>query len=160
MKKESTASKIVNLADVAFKRDEKKAGLEMTEYFVEKHRQIKGAQLVSAIQSSLRKKTFSGTEAQKLTEFLSRTFDIRGPAIQYAQAGYLKPGSSMLQEDKRTHKKKKLFQKVSSGNDFFHQLFLRLQVAVQENLLDYNGARVLVREIVTSYPTTRESLRR
>ncbi len=154
------ASKITNLSDLAFERDQKKATVELTDYFVKKNRQIKAAELVSAITRSLRKQVFSSSEAKKLTDFLSRKFDIRGPAIQYAQAGYLsagtKPGTGFIKSTKKT-----VFRKQKNqGSDFFHQLFLRLQSAVQENLLEYNGARVLYRQIVTSYPSSRDSLRK
>lgn len=151
--------KIITLSTLAFERDKRNATIELKNYFVEKNRQVKTAQLVTAMKSSLRKKVFSHSEANKLTDFLSRKFDIREPAIQYVQAGYLAPVSTANQDAGNT--KKRLFRKTTRvGGEFFHQLFLRLQSAVQENLLDYNGARVLVRDIVTSYPKSRGSLRR
>jgi hypothetical protein len=154
------SAKITHLSDLAFERDKEKAGAELRDYFVKKNRQIKAAQLINAITSSLRKQVFSSSEANKLTDFLSRKFDIRGPAIQYAQAGYLsacpKPDIGSAKSIKKTFFKKPKKQ----GSDLFHHLFLRLQAAVQDNLLEYNGARVLVRDIVTSYPASRDSLRR
>ena len=153
------SSKIINLSTLAFERDKKNANIELTNYFVQKNRQVKSAQLITAMKSSLSKKVFSHSEANKLTDFLSRKFDIRGPAIQYVQAGYLSPVSTAGKGAGDT--KKRLFSKTTrAGGELFHQLFLRLQSAVQENLLDYNGARVLVRDIVTSYPTSRDRLKR
>ncbi|MFT5729173.1 MAG: hypothetical protein ACI8PB_003336 [Desulforhopalus sp.] len=156
------SSKIINLSDLAFERDKKNANVELRDYFVKKNRQIKAAQLISAMKSSLKKEVFSCSEAKQLAGFLARKFDIRGPAIQYAQAGYLSPGPISNKGLAQTEKNKKtpLRRSVDRGNDLFHELFLRLQSAVQENLLDYNGARVLVRDIVISYPTSRDSLMR
>jgi len=154
------SSKITSLSDLAFERDKKKAAVELRDYFVKKNRQIKAAQLVSAINSSLRKQVFSSSEAKKLTDFLSRKFDIRGPAIQYAQAGYLSASTSPSAVITKSIKKAEFRKPKSKGSDLFHQLFLRLQAAVQENLLEYNGARVLVKDIVASYPTSRDSLRK
>ena len=156
------SSKIINLSDLAFQRDKEKAGVELRDYFVKKNNQIKAAQLMSAMKSSLKKDLFSCSEAKKITDFISREFDIRAPAIQYAEAGYLSASMSSTQGFSQGVKnnKKPLRKSVNRGSDFFHDLFLRLQSAVQENLLDYNGARVLVRDVVASYPTTRESLRR
>lgn len=158
MGEKTKTTKIIHLSDLAFQKEKERAGIELRDYFVKKNNQIKAAQLTTAIKSSLKKEVFSSSEANTLTDFLAKKFDIRGPAIQYAQAGYLS-GSSAQRE---THSaKQKLFKKpVHRGSDLFHQLFLRLQSAVQENLLDYNGARVLVRDIVQSYPASRESLRR
>lgn len=156
------SSKIINLSELAFQRDKEKAGAELRDYFVKKNRQIKAAQLISAMKSSLRKEVFSSSEAKKITDFLSRKFDIRAPAIQYAEAGYLSPSTSSTQGLPQSVKnqKKPLRRVVNKSSDYFHELFLRLQSAVQENLLDYNGARVLVRDVVASYPTARDSLRR
>lgn len=152
------SSKITDLSDLAFKRDKEKVDVELRDYFVKKNRQIKAAQLTSAMKSSLKKKVFSCPEAKKITDFLARKFDIRGPAIQYAQAGYLSVSRSQGRSKPETIKP--LRSPAKRGGDLFHELFLRLQLAVQENLLDYNGARVLVRDVVESYPTSRDSLRR
>jgi len=154
------SSKIIHLSDLVFERDKKKADVELRDYFVKKNRQIKAAQLMSAVKSSLKKEVFSCSEAKKLTVFLSSKFDIRAPAIQYAQAGYLSPSTSSTQGLPKSVKTAPLRKSVNRGNDLFHELFLRLQSAVEENLLDYNGARLLVRNIVVSYPTSRDSLRR
>lgn len=154
------SSKIIHLSDLAFQRDKEKADVELRDYFVKKNRQIKAAQLMTAMKSSLRKEVFSCSEAKKIIVFLSRKFDIRAPAIQYAQAGYLSASTSATQGVPKSVKTAPLRRSVNRGSDFFHELFLRLQSAVQENLLDYNGARVLVRDVVESYPTSRDSLRR
>jgi hypothetical protein len=154
------SSKIIHLSDLAFERDKKNAGVELRDYFVKKNRQIKAAQLISAMKSSLKKEVFSSSEAKQLAGFLSKKFDIRGPAIQYAQAGYLSPGPTQGLTQSGKNKKTPLRRSVDRGSDLFHELFLRLQSAVQENLLDYNGARILVRDIVISYPTSRDSLMR
>lgn len=156
------SSKIIHLSDFAYQRDKEKAGVELRDYFVKKNRQIKAAQLISAMKSSLKKEVFSCSEAKKITDFLSRKFDIRAPAIQYAEAGYLSASTSSAQGLSQSVKntKKPLKRSVNKGSDYFHELFLRLQSAVQENLLDYNGARVLVRDVVASYPTSRDSLKR
>lgn len=152
--------KVTNISDLALERDKKKAHVELRDYFVKKNRQVKAAQLTSTISRSLRKKAFSSSEAKKLTDYLSRKFDIRGPAIQYAQAGYLSAGSRPSNDSTKQIKKTPFSRLENRGSDLFHQLFLRLQSAVQENLLEYNGARVLVREIVTNYPGSRDSLRK
>lgn len=154
------SSKIIHLSDLAFQRDKEKVDVELRDYFVKKNRQIKAAQLISAMKSSLKKEVFSCSEAKKITDFLSRKFDIRAPAIQYAQAGYLSAGTSTTQGLSKSVKPTPLRRTVDRGSDFFHELFLRLQSAVEENLLDYNGARVLVRDVVASYPTSRDSLKR
>ncbi|MFT5697396.1 MAG: hypothetical protein ACI8ZB_000244 [Desulforhopalus sp.] len=158
MKENKKSSKIVNLSDLAFERDKKEVNKELTDYFVKKNRQVKAAQLISAMKSSLKKKLFSGAEAKKFAALLAIKYDIRGPAIQYAQAGYLSPVPAVANDDSDLVKKRRIKRKSESGGDFFREFFLRLQVAVQENLLDYNGARVLVREIVISYPAAKDSL--
>jgi len=162
MRENKKSSKIINLSELAFERDKKNANVELRDYFVKKNRQIKAAQLISAMKSSLNNEVFSCSEAKQLAGFLARKFDIRGPAIQYVQAGYLAPGlrpnKGLVQDVK--NKKKPLRGSVDRGSDLFHELFLRLQSAVQENLLDYNGACILVRDIVISYPTSRDSLMR
>ena len=160
MQDSKKTSKIINLSSLAFERDKRKADIELRDYFVEKNRQVKAAQLVTAMKNSLRKQVFSHSEATKFTDFLVRKFDIRRPSIQSVQAGYLSPAPTPVEAGENRFEKKLLKKKTGMGSDIFHQLFLRLQSAVQENLLDYNGARVLVSEIVTSYPTSRNRLRR
>ncbi|BHH81929.1 hypothetical protein [Desulforhopalus sp. 52FAK] len=152
--------KIVNLKDVAFERDMEKAKDELTDYFVKKNRQVKAAQLETAFRSSLRKRLFSVTEAKRLTEYLAIKFDIRRPAIQYAQAGYLAPGATVKNNSNKAEKKVELRQIKRKSEGIFVELFQRLQAAVQDNLLDYNGARVLVRETVDYYPVAQDKLRR
>lgn len=91
-------TKIVNLSELVFERDKQKAKEELTDYFVKKDRQVKAAQLVSALKSSLRKRLFSVAEAEKLIGYLAKTFDMRRPAIQYAQAGYLSPRVKVVKD--------------------------------------------------------------
>lgn len=152
--------KVVNLKDVAFERDMQKAKDELTDYFVKKNRQVKAAELETALKSSLRKRLFSVTEAKRLTEYLAIKFDIRRPAIQYAQAGYLAPGATIVRNSKNSEKTVKLKRTKIKSEGIFVELFHRLQAAVQDNLLDYNGARVLVRETVDYYPVAQDKLRR
>jgi len=154
------ARKIVNLSDVAFARDKQKVQDELTDYFVKKNRQVQAAELETVLKSSLRKRLFSVKEAKKLTEYLAVKFDIRRPAIQYAQAGFLTPGTKAAQVSVNQKKRVQLKRKKSRPEDYFLTLFMRLQAAVQDNLLDYNGARVLVRETVDYYPVTQDKLRR
>ena len=159
MNRERTAKKIVDFQDSAFLRDKKKAQSELTDYFVMKRRQVKGAQLVSAVKASLNKKLLSVNEAKELTEYLADKFDIRQPAIQYTQAGFRSLGAK---DPKTTNGKATMisFKKTKRPKDFFLNLFARLQEAVQDNLLEYNGARVLVRDIVDHYPVAQNRLRR
>lgn len=160
MRANNKGKKIVVLAELAFERDKKKLAVELTDYYVDKSRQIKGAQLVSAILRCSREKLISMSEARKLTGFLARTFDIRAPAIQSVHAGFLGQVVSVVNTDSKVVKKISCRRKITPGKDFFQQLFLRLQLAVQENILDYNGARLLVKEIVRNYPTTKNCLHR
>ncbi|TKB12384.1 hypothetical protein [Desulforhopalus sp. IMCC35007] len=153
MTNNSKNSQIVDISELAFNRDKKNAGEELTQYFVQKNRQEKAWQITSAFKHSLRKNIFSKTEAHTLVEFLARKFDIRRAAVQYPQAGdsqTVRGANNNISPFKR---------KKSNDNDIFHQLFIRLQNAVQENLLDYNGARVLAKEVVTCYPTSKDRLR-
>jgi hypothetical protein len=152
--------KIIDMNDLAFARDKKKAGDELKNYFVNKNRQIKAAELVSVLKSSLKKRLFSSSEAKSLVEYLAKKFDIRRPAIQYAQAGYLSPVSQANKRHEVLEIKRSNHRSTAPSEDFFHQLFMRLQSAVQDNLLEYNGARVLVRDIVDHYPVTKDRLNR
>jgi hypothetical protein len=146
-------NQIVDISELAFNRDKKNAGEELTQYFVQKNRQEKAWHVTTAFKHSLRKNIFSKAEAHTLIEFLARKFDIRRAAIQYVQAGYLAPARDLKDNISR------LKRKNNNDNDIFRQLFIRLQNAVQENLLDYNGARVLAKEVVTCYPTSKDRLR-
>lgn len=151
--------KVVNFHDKAFLRDKNTAQDELTDYFTEKNRQVKGAQLVSALKISLKKKLFSVKEAKQLADYLAGKFDIRQSAIQYTQTGFHSLGAKTV----TTNKGKSAMipmKKITKPKDFFINLFARLQEAVQENLLEYNGARVVVRDIVDQYPVTRDRLRR
>ena len=153
-------AKIIDLNDLAFNRDKKKAKEDLKDYFVNKNRQIQSAELVSVLKSSLRKGLFSSAQAKNLVEYLAKKFDIRQPAIQYAQAGYLSPVSQAHKKHVYREKKRPIRRSTASSEDFFIQLFLRLQAAVHDNLLEYNGARVLVRDFVDHYPVTRDRLKR
>ncbi len=157
MKRKS--KKIVNFQDKAFLRDKNKVQDELTDYFAQKNRQVKGAQLVSALKSSLKKRLFSVKEAKELTDYLAGKFDVRQSAIQYTQAGFRSLGTTV---SKTTTGKAEMIpiKRSSKSKDFFLSLYTRLQDAVQDNLLEYNGARVLVRDIVDHYPVTRDRLRR
>jgi hypothetical protein len=152
-------NQIVEISELAFKRDKKDAGDELQEYFVQKNRQEKAWHVTNAVKNSLRKNVFSIAEAHTIIEFLARKFDIRRAAIQYPQAGYLSPAGRSQGDVVHKNNIRPLKRKKRKDDDIFHQLFFRLQAAVQENLLDYNGARVLVKEVVTCYPTSKDRLR-
>lgn len=155
MKNNSSSPTILNFSDFALKRDKQIATFEMTDYFVHKSRQEKAWNLITAVKNSLRQDIFSSAEARKITAFLAGQFDIRLPAIEHAEAfsTSIVPGKSIKKRVRSPFKKR-----TKEGHELFLQLFLRLQTGVQENLLDYNGARSLVVEIVTRYPKARGCL--
>lgn len=155
MKKRTHSPTRVNFSEFALKRDKQIASVEMRDYFVSKNRQEKAWQLMTAVINSLRQNIFSTAEAKKITEFLARKFEIRLPMLEYAlavnpSANPHKPNSGNIRSDHRIRQK--------DERVLFYQLFIRLQAGVQENLLDYNGACVLVGEIVSRYPKARGSL--
>lgn len=155
MNNNSNATPIINISEYSLKRDKRIVSMEMKDYFVGRNRQEKAWHLATALKSGFRQNIFSTAEAKKITGFLARKFEIRLPAIEYAQA----LGSSSIPRISNRGKIQGDFKKtVNGGNNLFSELFLRLQVGVQENLLDYNGARTLVEEIVTCYPKARASL--
>lgn len=155
MEKRKKISKVVALSDFALERDKRTATAELRDYFVEKNNQEKLWHLVTALMNSLRTRLFSSDEAEKITAFLARKFDIRPPAIQSFQAGGLLTHTPNVDQ---TGRKPVWIKKAGKGDNLFYQLFLRLQAAVQENLLDYNGARSLVRETIFHYPTAKAFL--
>ena len=148
---------IHNMSELAFERDKRNACAEMKDYFVKKNRQEKAWYLVTAMLNSLKQNVFSSVEAQKITAFLSKKFDIRRPAIQLAQAFCF---ATMPIEPQKVHIRTARARRTWRENEASEQLFLRLQAAVQDGLIDYNGARSLVREIITHYPKAQKSLQR
>ena len=157
MKKKRSSTTIVNIADFALKRDKEIASLELRDYFVSRNRQEKTWNLINAVKSGLRQNIFSTAEAKKITEFLARKFEIRLPAIEFAQAVH---SPAIHSQSYRSTTQADALNRSNGGHTLFHQLFFRLQAGVQENLLDYNGARSLVGEIVSRYPKARGSLQR
>lgn len=157
MNNNSNATPIIKILDYYLKRDKRIASEEMKDYFVGRNRQEKAWHLATALKSGFRQNIFSTAEAKKITAFLAGKFEIRLAAIEYAQA----LGSSPIPRISKRGKIRGGFEKpVTGGNNLFSELFLRLQAGVQENLLDYNGARTLVEEIVTRYPKARAILQR
>lgn len=146
----------MQISDLALKRDKARAGEELKNYFINKNRQEQSWQLTNALVSSLRKKAFSNAEAGKITSFLSREFDIRHSALQYSQAWHLGPRRSYSRVD--NIRSMPLRTKENTG--LFYDIYLRLQAAVQDKLLDYRGAHSLVKEIVYAYPASRAHIGR
>ena len=148
---------IYNISEFAFERDKRKAYVETRDYFVKKNRQEKTWHLVTAVMNSLKQKMFSSIEAGRITEFLSRKFEIRRPAIDLAQAICFStiPGAT-----NRVNIKTALVRKSGENIEISDQLFLRIQAAVQDDLLSYSEARSMVREIIGHYPKAQKYLQR
>jgi len=148
---------IYNMSELAFERDKRNAITEMRDYFVQKNRQEKAWNLVTAMMNSLKQNVFSNVEAQKITEFLSKKFDIRRPAIELAQAICF---ATIPIKPKKVNMNTVRPRRMAGESEISEQLFLRLQAAVQDDLIDYNGARSLVREIIVHYPKAQKYLQR
>jgi len=148
---------IYNMSELAFERDKRNAITEMRDYFVQKNRQEKAWNLVTAMMNSLKQNVFSNVEAQKITEFLSKKFDIRRPAIELAQTICF---ATIPIKPKKVNMNTVRPRRMAGESEISEQLFLRLQAAVQDDLIDYNGARSLVREIIVHYPKAQKYLQR
>ena len=148
---------IYNISELALERDKRKAYVETRDYFVKKNRQEKAWHLTTAVMNSLKQKMFSSIEAQRITEFLSKKFEIRRPAIELAQAICF---ATIPDATNRVNIKTGLARKSGGNNEIADQLFLRIQAAVQDDLLSYNEARSMVREIIVHYPKAQKYLQR
>lgn len=156
MPKEKTESKVYQIADLVLERDKARATEELKNYFVDKNRQEQSWQITNTLIGRLRQKAFSNAEAGEITSFLVREFDIRYAAIQYSQDGYLGPKSPNTISDKI-----RMFPKRGRENtEAFYDIYLRLRLAVEDNLLDYRGAQSLVKEIIHAYPASRSYVAR
>ena len=145
---------IYDIKKTKFEKDKKKVETELRDYFVHKNRQEKAWTITNAVASNLKQQKFSHAEAQKITEFLAEKFGIRLPAITHTQLFRQNP--TPLKKNS-----KNLIVKLAQKKDiFFNQLFLQLQAAVQDNLLDYHQARSLVCDTVTHYPKIKKHLPR
>ncbi len=145
---------IYDITKITFEKEKKKVETELRDFFIHKTRQEKAWSITNAVASNLKQKKFSHAEAQKITEFLAAKFGIRLPAIAHTQMFRLTP------PPRKNNCKKVTLRLAQKKNEFFHQLFLQLQAAVQDNLLDYHQARSLVCETVTHYPKIKKHLPR
>lgn len=145
---------IYDIRKPAFEKDKKKVETELRDYYIHKNRQEQAWNITNAVASNLKQKKFSHAEAKKITKFLAAKFGIRLPAIAHTQLFHLAPPT------KSKNSKKVLIRLAKKKNEFFHQLFLQLQNAVQDNLLDYHQARSLVCDTVAHYPKIKKHLPR
>lgn len=148
---------VYNMSELAFERDKRNACAEMRDYFFRKNRQEQAWNIITAMMNSLQQRVFSNVEAQRITAFLSKKFDIRRSAIELAQALCF---AAIPIKPKKVNIRTALARRTSEENEISKELFLRLQAAIQDDLIDYNGARSLIREIITHYPKAQKSLQR
>lgn len=147
-------AEMYDISDYAYKRDMRNVGNEMRDYFVSKNRQEQAWIVMRLVMDCLRKQCFSSAESKKVTAFLCRKFTIRKPDIDHVQ------NLSPAQKPDRDNIAMIPVAMPKGQGEVFHQLFLRLQAAVQDNLLDYADARSLVREMIVHYPEVKGSLHR
>ncbi|WP_028583694.1 PDDEXK family nuclease [Desulfogranum mediterraneum] len=137
---------IHDIARYALLRDKRKVAEGLKDYFVQKNKQERVSSVVSAFLNRLRQRDFADSEARDMVTFLSRTFEIRRPGVEYAQAFQFSRSPAGSTSTPR------VVSRARGGRELFSQLFLRLQATVQDKLLEYHQARSLVQEAVLSYP--------
>jgi|GEM_PF-4978404 len=139
---------IFSLKAAALERDKRKFVAELRDYYVDKIRQESGWSIVGAISQRLRKREFSNKEARQLVRFLARNYDIRQTSLQYSTS-FSAAGLKRESVSEKQHPGKE-----NSGE--FHELFMRLQAGVQDKLLSYRDACLLIEESTAGYPLAQE----
>lgn len=145
---------IYDIKQSMLEKEKKKAVTELRDYFIRKYRQENAWSVIHTVEHHLRQKKITSGEARKLTAFLAKKFDVDQPAVEHARM--FSPSS--VPAERRTNTSP--CNMVHRQEDMFHHLFLRLQAAVQANILDYNQARSLICETLVHYPTASSALQR
>ncbi len=137
---------IYNIAHASLEREKRKVTAELRDYFVDKTLQERGWALVSTLRQSMQQQQFSRKEARRIVRFLKTSFAIRPAHFEYSRSltGGQGPATSVLPVQSS-------FRGQQDSADFY-QDYLRLQTAVQDKLLSYGDACVLVEDALTAYP--------
>ncbi|PIE58691.1 MAG: hypothetical protein CSA33_01965 [Desulfobulbus propionicus] len=128
----------------ALERAKKEIVSELRDYFVDKAKQESGWVIVNALSQSLRKRRFTLGQVRKIDSFIRDTFEIKGSDLSYVRSF---DATDVGSRNVEAHAQIQIRQE-----QLFQELFLRLQVAVREQLLSFRDACRLVKEIEVGYP--------